>query len=121
MLWLATLGTGVGIAALYPCAVTIPEEASIPVTPAVQQLKGAPTIPVNSADSDPCFYHQAMMLGFNLVGTAGEMVGPVVLGWRFGHGHYAALGEWAFVLTLLSLCFCSVAYHYATYEPRKLP
>ena len=49
LLWLGTIGLGLGISSCFPCALTLPAEASVSPTP-------------------------TLMMGLMLMGSAGEMV-----------------------------------------------
>ena len=88
LLWIGSLGMGVGMASAYPCAQTLPEEANFAITPTT-------------------------MLAFNLCGTAGEMLGPAVIGVLFDIGRYSAMGWMIALLQIGVLCIVSSAYRVA--------
>ena len=73
LLWVGSVGIGLGIASSFPCAMALPAEAHVPLTPTV-------------------------MMALNLMGSAGKMAGPAVLGRAFGRGWYDALGLWVALL-----------------------
>ena len=73
LLWVGTLGLGLGCSSSLPCAITLPSEARVELTP-------------------------LRLLCLNLSGSAGEMLLPYIIGLAFERGRYATLG-----LTLVGL------------------
>lgn len=77
-LWSGTLLLALGFASSLPCALTLPTEARVEITP-------------------------ARLLALNLAGSAGEMLCPYALGLAFERGQYWALGYGAGALQVLIL------------------
>ena len=78
LLWAATLLMAIGFASSLPCAITLPSEVGVHVSP--QRL-----------------------LMMNLAGSAGECFAPFLLGAAFERGHYSALGGGVATLNLIVL------------------
>ena len=76
---------GLGISHMYPCAMTLPAEAGVTITP-------------------------NLMMVLNLFGSVGEMAGPAALGVFFSRSWYASLGEWVALLSALGLGTTAVAF-----------
>ena len=67
LLWVGTLGLGLGCSSSLPCAITLPAEAHVQLTP-------------------------VRLLVLNLAGSAGEMLLPYTIGACFERARYGALG-----------------------------
>ena len=78
LLWAGTLGLGAGCSSSLPCAITLPAEARVTLSP-------------------------VRLLVLNLCGSAGEMLMPFLIGAAFERGRYGALG-----VSLISLCVCTI-------------
>jgi|EP00966_Prymnesium_polylepis_P125704 hypothetical protein len=85
LLWLGTLLLSVGFASSLPCALTLPAEAGLTITP-------------------------PRLLALNLAGSAGEMFIPFAISMLFGRGWYGAFGPVVVVLQLVVLGATGVAW-----------
>lgn len=83
-LWAGSIGIGLGCAAIYPIALTLPSEAHVDLTP-------------------------VRLLSLTLASSAGEMLLPFVMGIAFEHGRYADLPTSCLVLDLVALVGTSAA------------
>lgn len=75
-LWLGTVGLGFGCSSSLPCAITLPAEAKVELTP-------------------------GRLLLLNLAGSAGEMLLPFLIGLAFEQRDYSALGTALVMMEIL--------------------
>ena len=83
LLWVGTLGLGFGCSSSLPCAITLPSEAKVELTP-------------------------YRLLALNLSGSAGEMFFPYLIGLFFERRRFASLGV-VLVLLEAAVVFSTVA------------
>ena len=89
LLWCGTLGLGFGCSSSLPCAITLPAEARVELTP-------------------------FRLLALNLAGSAGEMLMPFLIGQVFERGEYHHLGTALVVLEALVVGCTAIAWRVAT-------
>ena len=82
-LWVGTVGLGFGCSSSLPCAITLPAEAKVELTP-------------------------LRLLVLNLAGSAGETLLPFLIGLAFEQRRYSVLGS-ALVLMELFVVSCTAA------------
>ena len=93
LLWAATVLLALGFASSLPCAMTLPAEAGLAITP-------------------------ARLLALNLAGSVGEMLFPVFISLLFGRGRYGGFG---FVVATLQLVVLSATgFAWATVRGQSL-
>jgi hypothetical protein len=90
-LWAATVCLGLGCASALPCALTMPAECDVPLTPMI-------------------------LMALNLAGTIGEMVAPFVIGLALQAGVYRALG--LSIVAMMAALLTATATAWATSRPR---
>ena len=90
LLWCGTLGLGFGCSSSLPCAITLPSEAGVELTP-------------------------TRLLILNLAGSAGEMLLPYIVGLAFDHGAYWALGAGLVGLESVVVVCTLIAWRVATF------
>lgn len=88
LLWAGALTMAVGFASSLPCAITLPAEAGVRITP-------------------------PRLLAMSLAGSAGEMLVPFLLGTAFDRGMYDAFAVTFAILPLTVLVATGVAYRAA--------
>ena len=91
-LWAGALTMAIGFASSLPCAITLPAEAGVPITP-------------------------SRLLTMNLAGSLGETLMPFLLGIIFQSGRYRAFGATLVALNVVILGATAVARRAA---PRSL-
>jgi len=96
MLWVGSVGMGLGIASAFPSAMVLPEEAQVTLTPNV-------------------------LMALSLMGSRGEMTGPAVLGHAFATSWWNALGLWNALLSTIALLCAARAYAKTTSLARGEP
>jgi hypothetical protein len=88
MLWGATVLLGVGCASALPCAVTMPTEAAVVLTPGI-------------------------LMALNLAGSIGEMLPPFGVGLLFSKGWYGSLGWGVTAMAAVMLAATATAWRTA--------
>ena len=78
LMWAGALGLGLGVSSAFPCAITLPPEAGVPMTPIKFTL-------------------------FQIAGTTGEVGLPYIVGLAFERRWYASLGLFCVAMQLASL------------------
>ena len=78
LMWAGALGLGLGVSSAFPCAITLPPEAGVPMTPIKFTL-------------------------FQIAGTSGEVGLPYIVGLCFERKWYAALGLFCVAMQLAAL------------------
>ena len=94
LLWGGTLALGFGCSSSLPCAITLPSEAHVELTP-------------------------VRMLLLNLAMSAGEMVMPFVIGLAFERAHYHALGTSLVLLETAVTASTAIAWRIASAARRR--
>eukprot|EP00316_Scyphosphaera_apsteinii_P011899 CAMPEP_0119339256 /NCGR_PEP_ID=MMETSP1333-20130426/97897_1 /TAXON_ID=418940 /ORGANISM="Scyphosphaera apsteinii, Strain RCC1455" /LENGTH=440 /DNA_ID=CAMNT_0007350749 /DNA_START=226 /DNA_END=1548 /DNA_ORIENTATION=+ len=87
-LWVGAIGLGLGFASSLPCAITLPSEAHVTVTP-------------------------SRLFAMNLGGSAGEMFLPFLFGAAFDQGWYAVFGPSLVAMQVTVLSATAFAWHSA--------
>mmetsp|Transcript_28552 Transcript_28552/g.91454 ORF Transcript_28552/g.91454 Transcript_28552/m.91454 type:complete len:193 (+) Transcript_28552:3-581(+) len=83
-LWIGSVGLALGFASSLPCAITLPTEAGVRITP-------------------------GRLLAMNLAGSAGELIMPFAIGAAFQRGWFDAFGATLIALNIAVLCATGVA------------